>query len=242
MQAAVDAPVPVKAVSSIYSKQPDAIFTVEGSGITSLKSLEGHSVATATFSSSNSLWPVLLSANNIDASSIKLIKVDPGALAPMLASGKIDGTINWLTVAPLMSSALQQAGKKLVVIPWSNYGLDGYGWSLMASDEMIKSRPDVLRRFLIAYRKATMAAIADPKVAGAALHAIVPIVDPEVATAQFAASIPLIKNEISEKDGIGNFDPALLKATWLWVAKSFNYPLQKIDPETLVNVSFIPKS
>lgn len=242
MQAAADTPVPVKAVSSIYSKQPDAIFTVEGSGISSLKSVEGHSIATATFSSSNSVWPVLLSENKVDASEVKLIKVDPGALAPMLASGKIDATINWLTVAPLMSSVLKQVGKKLVVIPWSNYGLDGYGWSLMASDRMIKSRPDVLRRFLIAYQKATIAAIADPNLAGAALHAIVPAADPEIAAAQFAASIPLIKNEVSEKDGMGNFDPTLLKATWVWVAKSFNYPIQKIDPETLVDRSFVPKS
>lgn len=76
--------------------------------------------------------------------------------------------------------------------------------------------------------------------AGAALHAIVPTADADVAAAQFEASIPLIKNEISDRDGLGRFDRKLLQATWVWVAKSFNYAVEKVDPETLVDRSFAP--
>src|SRR6202453_1678304 len=77
LQARAQTPVPVKAVMSIYTLQPDAIFTTEDSGISSLKDVSGKTVATATFSSSNVAWPLLLKANGIDAAKVDLLKADP---------------------------------------------------------------------------------------------------------------------------------------------------------------------
>lgn len=241
MTAAAEGPVPVKAIMSIYTKQPDALFTVKGSPITSLTSVAGHSVATATFSSSNTIWPVVLAANGIDPSSVKLLKVDPGALAPMLASGQVDATINWVTVVPSTGAVLKQAGKELAVIPWSKFGLDGYGLSVFASDKIIKEKPAVVARFVRAMLKAIDYCVAHPDAAGEAVHQAAPSLDAPVAAAAFRASIPLIKNEISAKDGEGAFEPGLLKKTWIWVAKAQNYPEDKLDPESLVNRSFLPK-
>ncbi len=241
MEAAAQTPVPVKAILSVYTKQPDALFVVEGSPIKSLKDVVGHTVATATFSSSNTLWPVVLQENHIDIGAVKLLKVDPGTLAPMLASGQVDATINWVTVAPVTESVLKQAGKSLAIIPWSDFGLDGSGLSIFASEKAIKERPDVVARFARAMLKATDFSVADPDAAGEAVHAAAPTLEAPVAAAAFRASIPLIKNEISAKDGEGAFDPALLKKTWLWVAKAQTYPESKLDPEMLVDRSFLPK-
>ncbi len=66
LQARAQTPVAVKALASIYTLQPDAIFTTEGSGISTLKDVAGKTVATATFSSSNVSWPLVLKANGID--------------------------------------------------------------------------------------------------------------------------------------------------------------------------------
>jgi NitT/TauT family transport system substrate-binding protein len=241
MMAAAESGVPVKAIMSIYSKQPDAIFTVKGSGIVTLKDVAGHRIATAPFSSSNTVWPVILTANGLDISKVQMLNADVPALAPMLATGKVDATINWITVAPAFEAVLKQAGKELVILPWSEYGLDGYGLTLFASDKLIRERPQVIPRFLRAYIKATMAAIADPAAAAAALKAMVPEADLAAATAEYKASVPLMKNAISDRDGIGAFDPKLLKATWEWVAKAKNYPPNKVDPEKLVDRSFLPK-
>ncbi len=241
MSAAAETGVPVKAVMAIYSKQPDAIFSVKGSGISSFKELSGKTVATATFSSSNALWPVILSANGVDPAGVKLLKVDPSTLAPMLAQGKVDATINWITVAPGFVNVLKQAGKELSILQWSTQGLDGYGWCTMASDKTIKERPDVLKRTLRALGKGFQFAMADPDAAAADLKAIVPETNAGEAAAEFRSSVPLIQNEISKRDGIGVFEPKLLAATWGWVAKSFNFPMGKVDPETLVDRRFLPK-
>jgi len=241
LQARAQSTVPVKAVMSIYTLQPDAIFTTESSGISTLKDVAGKTIATATFSSSNVTWPLLLKANKIDSAKVDLLKVDPGALAPMLASGKVAGTINWVTVAPAFVKPLAETGKKLKVIPWSEYGFDGYGLSVFASEKMLKDRPDTVKKFMRAYLKATAMAIADPTAAATALKAMVPEVDVDVARAQFTASIPLIINSISKKDGEGAFDKTLLATTWKWTAEAQNMPLDKLDPETAVDRSFLPK-
>jgi NitT/TauT family transport system substrate-binding protein len=241
LQARAQTPVAVKAVASIYTLQPDAIFTIDGSGISSLKDVVGKTVATATFSSSNVVWPLVLKANEIDPAKVDLLKADPGALAPMLATGKVAATINWVTVAPAFAKPLSETGKKLKVIAWSDYGFDGYGLSVFASEKILTERPETVKKFMRAYMKATAKAIADPMAAAMALKAMVPEVDAEVARAQFAASVPLIVNAISKKDGEGAFDKALLAKTWKWTAEAQNMPLDKLDPEATVDRSFLPK-
>lgn len=241
MMAAAEGGVPVKAVMSLYSKQPDALFTTKGSGIQSLKDAVGKTVATSTFSSSNALWPVILESNGIDPAKIKLLKVDPSTLAPMLAQGSVDATINWVTVAPAVQAVLKQANKELVVIPWTSYGLDGYGWSAMAGDKIIKERPEVLKRYMKALVKSLQFAIANPDKAAADLKAVVPEADVAVIAAEFRSSLPLLQNEISKRDGLGAFEPKLLASTWTWVAKSMNFAPSKVDPEKLVDRSFLAK-
>jgi NitT/TauT family transport system substrate-binding protein len=239
LQAKAQSGVPVTAIYSIYTKQPDAIFTTEVSGIASLKDLAGKKIATATFSASNVSWPLVLQANAVDPAKIELLKVDPGTLAPMLASGKVDGTIAWVTTAPVFEGTLAEVNKKLKVIPWSGYGFDGYGLSLFVSEKMIKERPETVKKFLKAYIKATELANADTAIAGTSVKAMVPEVNAETAAKQWAASIPLIVNEISKKDGFGAFEPGLLAKTWEWVAKAQNIPVDKFDPEKAVDRSFL---
>lgn len=239
LQARASDTVPVKAVMSIYTLQPDAIFTTKDAGIDKLKDLEGKTVATATFSSSNISWPLVLKANGVNPDAIKLLKVDPGALAPMLASGRVAATINWLTVAPTFAGPLTEVGKSFKALPWSAYGFDGYGLSVFASEKILAARPETVRKFLKAYSKATEMAIADPMAAARALKAAVPEVDVDTAAEQWKASIPLMVNDIAKKDGAGAFEPALLATTWKWVAEAQSMPLDKLNPETAVSRDYL---
>lgn len=239
MSAKAESDVPVKAVMSIYTKQPDVILTDATSGIASFADLAGKTIATAPFSASNVTWPLVLEANGLDPESVTLLKVEPGALGPMLATGQVDGTINWITKSPSVETNLAEAGKEMRILPWSEYGFDGYGLALMASERMIEERPDVLARFVSAYGKALELSIADPGKAAAALKAMVPEIDAAIAADEFAASVPLIDNEISKADGMGAFQPDRLAETWDWVAKSQGYAADAIDPDAIVDRSFV---
>ena len=236
LQAKAQGEVPVVAVAPIYNKQPDAFFTTEGSGIESFKDIVGKTVATPTFSASNVVWPLLLERNGIDPNSVKLLKLDPGALAPMLATGKVDATINWLTVAPGFVRALGEADKTLKTIPWSEYGFEGYGLSLVASQRFVQSHPEVAKKFVKAYQQAQKNAIADPAAAAAALKKLVAEVDEQQAEEQFAASVPLMQNEISAAEGTG-FDAKRLATTWEWVAKAQGMQIDSLDPASAIDTS-----
>ncbi|HAQ86141.1 MAG TPA: sulfonate/nitrate transporter [Pseudomonas sp.] len=239
LQARAQGPVPVVAVAPIYNKQPDAFFTAEGSGIEAFKDIAGKTVATPTFSASNVVFPLVLEANGIDRDGVKLLKLDPGALAPMLATGKVDATINWVTVAPGFARSMQEAGKQLKVIPWSDYGFDGYGLSLIASERFLKDNPEVAKKFIKAYRQAQDMAIADPAAAAAALKKIVPEVDEQQAVEQFTASVPLMQNEVSEAEGTAQFDAERLETTWQWVARAQNLPSDSLDPKQVIANGFV---
>jgi NitT/TauT family transport system substrate-binding protein len=84
--------------------------------------------------------------------------------------------------------------------------------------------------------------VADPAKAAKDLKVMVPGADVESDTAEIDDLKPLIKNDITAKYGLGNFDPSWLHKTWEWVAKAQHYPLDKLDPETVINRSFMPQS
>jgi NitT/TauT family transport system substrate-binding protein len=242
MRAAAEGPVPVKAVLSIFNEQPDAIFTYEGSGIKTIKDLAGKTVATATFTSSNALWPVVAEINGLDIAKVRLIKTDPTATAAMVATGKADALINWVTSGGQIETMLKEAGKKMVVLPWSEFGLDGYGLSIFASDAVIANRPDVVARFVAACEKAIQFSLANPEAAARDLKDAVPLVDLDASIVEVRTTIPLTKNAISDKYGVGTFDPALVRRTWEWIARSQSYPIDKIDPEKVIDRSFVPRT
>jgi NitT/TauT family transport system substrate-binding protein len=232
---------PVKGIFGLYNKKPDDVEIPVGSSIKSVSDLAGKKVAIGSFSSSNVVWPLFAKLNGLDPEKVALLKVDSGSLAPMLATGQVEAILNWVTVSPHDSAVMKAAGKDLVVIPWSKFGYEGYGQSIIANETFLANRPDVAKAFLRAYKKAAAIAIKDPSAAGVAVHKIVANVDAAVAAQEFAASIPLISNEISEQDGIGAFVPARLKTTWEWVAKSQSLDPNAIDPVALVDMRFQSK-
>jgi NitT/TauT family transport system substrate-binding protein len=237
-EAIAESKIPIKAVMSFFSKQPDALFVVKDSKIKSIKDVVGATVGTTTFTSSNTLWPVFLAKNSIEPASVKLMKFDPGAIAAMLGTGRVDATINWVTQAVTFRDVLVQAGKELRVIPWSEFGLDGYSWSLFVSNAVAKEKPELVRGFVRAMRKAVDFSIENPSIAGKSVNAIAPTVSIDKATAEFMTTVPLIKNEVSDRWGIGTFEPDLLRKTWFWVAESQKYGVDRVDPEEAVDRSF----
>src|SRR4051812_24183531 len=72
--------VPVKLVSVVYAKPPQAIFAIKGSGINSPKDLEGKTVADTASSSVRLLFPAFAKAAGIDASKVKWVVAEGSAL------------------------------------------------------------------------------------------------------------------------------------------------------------------
>jgi NitT/TauT family transport system substrate-binding protein len=231
--------VPTTAVMPYFVKQPDSVLTTTTSGIEGFKDLMGRSIATSPFGTSILAWPHILKLNGIEPSSVRLIKAEPSTLGPMLASGRVDAMMGWSTTAPAMVSMLAQAGKQLRLIPWSRFGYEGYSQTLVASDKSLSERPEVVRRFLKVMRQSIELMHAEPEAAAQAVKAMVPQADLPTVRAQVEASVPLLVNEVTQRDGLGVFSPALLVMSWEWVAKANEFPTDRIDPNAVVTGQFV---
>ncbi|MCB5160685.1 ABC transporter substrate-binding protein [Marinomonas algarum] len=241
MAAKAQSDVPVTAVFSYFTQAPHAFFTLESSGITSIKDLKGKKVATSPFTSSNAFLPLVLKQNGLSEDDIKLVKSDPGALAPMMITGNTDAIIAWVTNTALYEAQAGGAGKTLIEMPWSESGLSLYSSSLLASERFLEERPEVAKRFIKAFAKAVEFTYANPDQAGADLHKMVPEVDANIVSAQIKSIYNLVYNEITEADGFGQFSPDRIQTTWKYVAEANGLSEEAIDPATAINTTFQPE-
>ncbi|AJE48792.1 ABC transporter substrate-binding protein [Celeribacter indicus] len=236
--AAAEQDIPVKAIYSIFTKQPSATVVLAESGIESIADLKGKTNAFAALSGSQAVFDHVLAKNGISRDDIELRQAEPAVLAPLLSSGQVDAIGAWVTTAPLALALLQENGKEGRVLPWADFGLEGYGLSLYTSDRMIAENPEVVSSFVRAFGKGVEFSIQHPEETIDALIASAPEIDREIALAQLEAAIPLMSNEISDADGMGALRSERLKAGWEVVAASQGYDREVIDPDELVDPSF----
>ena len=232
--------VPVKAVYSVFSKAPYAFYVLEDSGINSVKDVANKSVVTSPFTSANVFLPLLLRKNQVEESGVKVTKADPGALNPMLITGKSDVMISWVTDTVKNQSQAEAVGKKLKILPWHDAGLDFYSSSLIASDRFLSEKPDVAKRFIKAYAKAVAYTWEHPQQSAQDVHKMVPEVDTQQAADTIMSIKDLVINEVSNKDGIGAFTPERLAETWKWTAEAQQLDVNKFDPESAISRDFMP--
>ncbi|APH70774.1 ABC transporter substrate-binding protein [Aquibium oceanicum] len=229
--------VPVTAVMSLFNKGPHAFYTIKGT-MTTIEDVKGKSVATSPFTESNIYLPLVLEDIGMSEADITLTKADPGALGPMLMTGATDVIIAWLTDVARYTGQAKEAGKELVILPWSAAGLELYSASLVASDKFLTERPDVAKRFLAAYKKSVEFSRDNTREAAEAVAAVVPELSVENVEGSLKDALVLVYNDVTDKDGLGTFEESRLKATWERVSKAQGLDPAALDPESIVDRSF----
>jgi NitT/TauT family transport system substrate-binding protein len=200
--------VPVKLVSIVYAKPPQAIFAVKGSGINLPKDLEGKTVADTASSSVRLLFPAFAKAAGIDATKVKWVVAEGSALPSLLANGRADAICQFSVGEPLIAAATSP--KEIVRIAYKDSGLDYYGNGLIASDEMIAKNPEQVRAFVRATIKGMKDAFANPAEAAA----IMAKYQKELSPAVIEGETKLV-GELAEVKGkpLGSIDPKSIAGT-----------------------------
>jgi NitT/TauT family transport system substrate-binding protein len=200
--------VPVKLVSIVYAKPPQAIFAIKGSGIASPKDLEGKTVADTASSSVRLLFPAFAKAAGIDAAKVTWVVAEGSALPSLLANGRVDAICQFSVGEPLIAAAT--APKEIVRIAYKDSGLDYYGNGIIASDETIAQHPDQVRAFVRATIKGMKDAFANPAEAAA----IMAKYQKELTPAVIEGETRLV-GELAEVKGkpLGVIDPQSIAST-----------------------------
>ena len=232
--------VPVRAVASIFTQAPHAFYTLTSSGIDSIDQVKGQRVISSPFTSSNVFLPLVLNELGMSMDDIELTHVDPGALGPMLMTGAADVMVAWVTDVTRYTNQATQAGHELNVLPWTTGGLELYGTSLIASERFLEERPEVAARFIEAFLESKRFVHENPQLAAESVVNMVPELEMENVYGSVNDMLVLAFNEVTEADGQGAFEPERLAQTWYWVAQAQELPLEALDPEAMVDRSFLP--
>lgn len=155
-----------RTVAAVHQQSLVAVFTLEGSGITSPRDLAGKKIGAAANSVNQLLFPAYAQLAGLDPKSVTWVNTQPAQVAALLASGQVDAVSTFL----ISQSGIEKAaGKKAVVLPYNNYLSDLYGNGILATTKTIKDNPDLAKRVRQALMKGLEYTIEHPDEAVAIL-------------------------------------------------------------------------
>ena len=180
--------VPVVALAVIYRRNPFVLFSLAKSGIKTPADYVGKTVGVKIGGNEELIYRAVLAKAGIDKSTLTEIPVKFD-ITPLL-TGAIDVWPGYLINEVL---AAKEKGFDVNVVYPSDYGIDLYADTLFTTEQMLKQKPDLVRRFVAATLKGWNDAIAAPEDAAKITvgHGDKLTYDHELA--MLKASIPLLK-------------------------------------------------
>ena len=200
--------IPVKLVSIVYARPPQAVFCRDDSGFKQPKDLEGASIANPAGGATVDMFPIYAKAAGFDASKVKWIVAGSDALPGLLAGNRVPCVGQFTVGEPLLR--MQAAPAKLMRFAFADAGVNFYGNGIIATDATIATKPDLIGRFVGATIRGMADAFADPEEAGRIMHKYHPTVDAAVAKGETEAVA-----ELAQVKGqpLGLIDPARVQQT-----------------------------
>jgi NitT/TauT family transport system substrate-binding protein len=225
-----------RAVAAIHQQTLVSIMTTADTGITKPTDLAGKTVATGKGSVSELLFPAYAKQAGFDSKSVKMQGVQTTALNGLMAQRKVDALSTFL----LSKKALETASKKQVtVLPYSEYLSDLFGNAIIASDSLIASDKDLVKKFTDAAIKGLQYTLDHPDEAAAIMNKA----EPTAAVPAAIGEINAMKPYVAPPNGapLGHIDQervarsiAILQANGLMPAG--------LTPDKVADFSFIPAS
>jgi NitT/TauT family transport system substrate-binding protein len=142
------------------------------------------------------LFPAYLTQNGLETSDVEMVNLTADAQPAAFTNGQIDGFIGFY--ADL--ATYEETGLNLATQKFSDFGLQySPGETLVASQEMMDSNPDLVRRFVKCMTEAVAYAVDHPEEAAQAAHALQPdSIDEEAAQAGVELLVPILKPRLED--------------------------------------------
>jgi putative hydroxymethylpyrimidine transport system substrate-binding protein len=180
--------VPVVSALALVQTPLQGIMVLADSGITRPRDLVGKTIGYPGIPSQEAFLATMLAADGATMNDVTLVNIGFD-LVPGLISGRVDASLGaFWTHEPILA---EQEGYPTTMLKVDDWGVPPYyELILMASEETVARRADLVERFLRATRRGYEDAIADPSAAIAALQSANPDLDVPVEEAGIALLIP----------------------------------------------------
>src|SRR5437016_5822385 len=154
---------PVTAVGVALQTSPMSVMGFSDKNIRKPEDIKGKIVAVTPGDSMSQIWPLFLKKTNLKESDFKQVAGDAQTKLNAVINGQAD-----LLLGYVMDQAikLQDAKQKAVYpIRFADYGVNLVSSGIIVQKEFLKSKPDVVRRFLRATTRSMEEASKNPEAA-----------------------------------------------------------------------------
>jgi NitT/TauT family transport system substrate-binding protein len=195
---------PVKAVMAVTNSSPYSLSVRKDSGITTLKEVEGATIASAPGEAGLQLLPALFAKNDVDIDKVTILRVEGAGKMVAVLENRAQGLMAGLDNQSL---TLPREGVPLVDFAYSKNGTNTVGLTIFTQTDTIEDNPDLVRRFVAATVRSFEAALADPEASIAAGLKVKPDLDPDLSLEQLKVGFGLMQSKASEGLPLGHFAP-----------------------------------
>jgi NitT/TauT family transport system substrate-binding protein len=225
---------PMKIIATVYQSNPNAVMSLKKAGIKSVKDLAGKKVGVPSGSSQTTMLPLLLKANNLKESDINMIDMPVASMVPALLQGQVDAILGSMDAYQIQ---LEAQGAELDNFRFADFGVPTVSTSIFASNDYLKSNPDVVKKFVAASLKGWSFALDHPDQAVKDLKKVFPEMNEKLATAELAAITPLFCSGGAKY--IGKAEDALWAKSQDLLSQVKLLPVGT-DPKTYYTNDFLP--
>ena len=226
---------PVAVIMSVFGISNLGITCRADTGIASLKDLIGKKVAVTAGDALHQMWPALLAANKIGPDQITLVFMDPAAKPIATMDKKTDCLLGGIDDQTVI---MESKGVPVKVIRFADVGVNTLSVSVFTTTTLIKSNPDLVRRFVRATTKSWKAALAEPAAAVEAAVKWKPGASKEVLLGQLQKGIALVESPENKGKPFGWAPPALWDQT-LDIMKKYRELKTDVPVADHYNYSFL---
>lgn len=229
-----------KIVDAINQRTTIAIMTRTSSGITGPADLVGKKVGVQNGAVPETLFPAYARLAGLTDAQIKAVTfvpaTSPAQLPQFLVAKQVAGIGQFVVGQPAVQNALGSSDT-VTTLPYSKYLGDLYGNVLVATNKLIGSNPDLVKRFNKAYNKSLAASLDDPDGTAAILHKAVPA----QAVAPATAEVKLLKPYCGTGDQIGSMDETKV-ARGIAILQGAGLFSNTFDPSKMVAFNLVPNA
>jgi NitT/TauT family transport system substrate-binding protein len=144
--------IPVVAIMADEPDTPFSVITLKRDNYTSPSQLKGKKISWFQSNVKGLLEPLLIKGG-FTRDDIEYVNVARGAEVQMLAAGQVDAVFGYHFGQAL---TLDMRGFPTNVMPLKDYGVQFYGTVIYTSEALLKSNPDLVKRFVRATMKSLM--------------------------------------------------------------------------------------
>jgi len=152
----------VKSVMSLLNSTGFAVVSLAETGIKTPKDLEGKRLAVSPGDPLGQLFQALAAHNKLDMSKITMIQVDPAAKVVAVLEKRADGLLGG---ADDQYFLIKQRGIEPAALRFADNGANIVGMTIVTKTETIKTKPDLVKRFVRATAKSWEEAKKNPAAA-----------------------------------------------------------------------------